>query len=146
MLKETITYEDYAGNTVTDTLHFNLSKKDLLDLGFASGSNKLYKDIKHMQEIAADKNATEEEKEKTYRDMFKIFLEIIQKSYGEVSEDGRRFVKDEKIQAEFLDSAAFDALLTKFVSNPDTAFKFVSAILPKDLTNAVTPIGLAPLA
>lgn len=146
MLKETLTYEDFFGNTVTDTLYFNLSKKDLIDLGFSSGSNGMIKEIKHMQEALADKNTKESVKERVYQRMLELFLKIIATSYGKISEDGRRFVKDEETQLEFLDSAAFDALLTKFMTKPEEAFKFVSAILPKDLTSQVTQGALAPLA
>ena len=134
MLTEKLTYEDFNGKMVTDELHFNLSKARLLKMSAKWPGGNMYEYIKQVQK----NNNTEE--------MLKIFLELVTSSYGKISEDGKHFIQNKEISSEFEDSAAFDALLTKFVEDPNYAGRFITAVLPKDLAKNASPVPLRPLA
>jgi len=124
MLKKTITYEDFDGNKVTEDLFFNLSKSELMEMQLKTdgGLEKMIEKI------------TDEEDNAKIVDMFK---EIILSAYGSKSADGKHFRKSEELRQDFYDSAAYDALFMELISNPDSAAEFVSAIIPKDISEEV---------
>ena len=128
MLKKTITYEDYDGNTRTEDLYFFISKAELMEMelttpgGFA---NKLEK-VSKAQDGA---------------EIMKIFKEIILKSYGEKSDDGRSFIKKRNgvnLAEAFEQTEAYNQLYTELLMNPDKASAFVNGIMPKDIMNEIS--------
>ena len=125
MLKKTVKYEDFDGNTREETLYFFISKTELTEMelktpgGFA----------KKLESISKSTNGGE---------IMDVFKEIILTAYGEKSEDGRSFIKKKngvRLAEEFEQSAAFDALFTELITNPDKASAFVNGIMPQDLMN-----------
>ena len=123
MLKKTVKYEDFDGNTREETLYFFISKTELTEMelktpgGFA---NKL-------ERISQASNGAE---------IMAVFKEIILTAYGEKSDDGRSFIKKRngvRLADEFEQTMAFDALFTELITNPDKASAFVNGIMPKDL-------------
>ena len=80
MLKKTITYTDYDGVERTEDFYFNLSKAEIMEMDFSAtgGMEKMIKKIVNTKDTKA---------------MIEIFKDIILKSYGEKSSDGRRFIK-----------------------------------------------------
>lgn len=132
MLKKTITYEDYDGNTRTEDLYFFISKAELMEMelttpgGFA---NKLEK-VSKAQDGA---------------EIMKIFKEIILKSYGEKSDDGRSFIKKRNgvnLAEAFEQTEAYNQLYTELLMDPDKASAFVNGIMPKDIMNEVNKQNL----
>ena len=125
MLKKTVKYEDYDGNTREETLYFFISKTELTEMelktpgGFA----------KKLERISTSANGGE---------IVDVFKEIILTAYGEKSEDGRAFIKKRngvKLAEEFEQTPAFDALFTELLMDPDKAAAFINGIMPKDLMN-----------
>ena len=123
MLKKTVKYEDFDGNTREETLYFFISKTELTEMelktpgGFA---NKL-------ESISKSTNGGE---------IMDVFKDIILTAYGEKSEDGRAFIKKKngvRLADEFEQSAAFDALFSELITNPDKASAFINGIMPQDL-------------
>ena len=62
-----------------------------------------------------------------------MFKQIILKAYGEKSEDGKRFVKNEKLSEGFAQTEAFSELFVELALNEDKAAEFVKGILPGEL-------------
>lgn len=120
MLKETITYTDYNGNTRTEDFWFNLSKAEIIELesSASGGLSKMLEDL-----VKSNDN----------RLMVDIFKRIILKAYGKKSEDGRRFIKNAEIREEFEQTEAYSDLFMKLASDADAAAAFVNGIIPKDL-------------
>lgn len=123
MLKKTVKYEDFDGNTREETLYFFISKTELTEMelktpgGFA----------KKLERISQASDAAE---------IMAVFKEIILTAYGEKSDDGRSFIKKRngvRLADEFEQTMAFDALFTELITNPDKASAFVNGIMPKDL-------------
>lgn len=124
MLKRNITYKDFDGVEHTDEFYFNLTKTELVELEADSdGLGEL------LGKLIASQNKGA---------IFAKFKEIIVKSYGEKSEDGKRFVKrDGALGAEFAESAAYDALFIELTSNENLMMEFIEGIMPEDLLRAV---------
>ena len=66
--------------------------------------------------------------------LFNLFKELIYKSYGVKSDDGRRFVKSKEISDAFIQTEAYTELLMELMGD-DAANKvaeFVKGVMPVD--------------
>jgi hypothetical protein len=117
MLKKTITYVDFNDVEKTETFYFNLTRAEItkMELSTEGGLGEYIKQISE---------AKDGEK------MMAIFEKIILMSYGEKDPSGR-FVKTEKLSAEFSWTAAYDQLFMELCLNPDKAAEFINGIVPK---------------
>ena len=124
MLKRPITYEDFNGETVTDIYYFHLSKPELLKLevGNSGGLNALIQRIIETK----DGNAIIAEFEK-----------IVLMSYGQKSDDGKRFIKSDELREEFSQSAAYQHLFMEIATNDTKAVEFLKGILPADMQDEI---------
>lgn len=132
MLKKTVTYEDYDGNTREETLYFFISKTELAEMELKTPGGFVQK----LEKISKSNNGGE---------IIDVFKEIILTAYGEKSEDGRAFIKKRngvKLAEEFEQTPAFDALFTELLMDPDKAAAFINGIMPKDLINEAKKAGL----
>ena len=90
MLTKTISYEDFDEKKVTETMQFNLTKTEAMDIAFA-----LPDDVK--KTVAAGPNDVSEETAKKIlakmgdTKIFDFIKAVVLKAYGVKSEDGRRF-------------------------------------------------------
>lgn len=124
MLKKTITYTDYNGTERTEDFYFNLSKSELatMQMSVDGGLKQKLEIIIQKQNIPA---------------LIETFRELIHKSYGEKSPDGKRFMKSDELSTAFEQTEAYDTLFMELCYNADAASKFVTGILPKDVEQAV---------
>lgn len=121
MHKEHIVYTDFDGHQQEEDDYFNLSKTELaqLELKSPGGFEGM---IRRMIETTDVPKLTE------------LFNQIVLASYGEKSADGKHFYKKGgELAKEFVDSAAYDALYTKLISDTDALIAFVNGIIPNDL-------------
>lgn len=131
MHKETITYNDLNGVQRTEDFYFDLSKPEIVKM---QASAKGGYDVQ-LRSIAADLNGAK---------IMEFFENFITKSYGEKSEDGRRFMKSEEISRSFMETPAYEVLFEKLVTNDKYAADFVNAVM-RSKGNAVAP-AVAPVA
>lgn len=119
MYQKSITYTDYLGNERTETFYFNLNKAEMLDLEFRTpgGLEGYMKSI--IETIDGQKLA----------DTFKM---LIQKSYGVRSPDGRRFIKNPEVLANFVETEAYSELYFSLATDSTKAAEFFNGIFPKD--------------
>ena len=121
MIKQSITYENFDGETVTEDHYFHLSKSELIDMELAEDGGMSAK----LQRITASNNRAE---------IMQIFKQIVGASYGQrVDGSGSEFYKTPEISAAFMGSLAFDAFLTTLLTDVSVAVRFVNGIIPKDL-------------
>lgn len=121
MFKREITYEDYNGDTVTETFYFHISKPELIELEveFKEGFSSI------IQQIIKSDNK---------KDLIMYFKKIVLMSYGKKSDDGKRFIKSDEIRDEFSQSAAYESLFMELATNDNAAVTFLKSALPKGLT------------
>lgn len=120
MLKRTITYEDFDGNSISEEFYFNLTKPELLEL-----------DAKYTPDLsgAFDKAVKEEDRQF----LLEMFKELILLSYGVRSEDGKRFIKDPELTKEFTQTNAYAELYIEILSDLDVAADFFIGVAPSDI-------------
>lgn len=124
MIKKTITYTDYDGNERTEDKYFNLSKPELIEMQ-ASEVGGLEKKIEKISQ------------EQDIKKIIELMKEIIQKSYGVKSDDGKRFIKNQELLDEFMQSEAYSELFMELATDADAASEFINGILPKGLVEEV---------
>lgn len=126
MLKKTITYTDYDGNQRTEDKYFNLTKAELVEMNMSitGGLEKTIQKISEEQDVAK---------------IIALFKDIILKSYGEKSLDGKRFIKNAELSEEFAQTEAYSELFMELATDADKAAAFINGIIPKD----TVPMGIA---
>lgn len=125
MIKKTLTYADLDGNMVTEDFYFHLSKNQLFDLEF-SHQGGLSAVLKEM----IDEDRREE--------AVLLIKKIIKMSYGSRSNDGRNWDPATPEEAErFVNSPAFDEILTGFNKNPDSILELIIGLFPADMRQQI---------
>lgn len=124
MYKWTRTYEDFDGNTRTEDFYFHLTKAEIVDWNFSvsGGMEKVIKSIMDAKDMPR---------------LIALFKELIDRSYGEKSLDGREFVKDEALLKKFKQTNAYSDLYMELATSDDAGAAFIQGILPKDLKGSV---------
>ena len=120
MLKKTIKDTDYDGNEREEDFYFNLSKAEVTEMELSKEGGM----SEYIKKISAAQNAPE---------LIKLFKEIITKSYGEKSLDGKRFIKNKELTEAFTQTEAYSELFVELASNADEAVKFINGIMPKNM-------------
>lgn len=122
MLKKTITYEDYDGNKRTEDFYFNLTSAELTEMEM-SVEGGLTKTLTKIVEAKDGKRIIE-----TIKD-------LILRSYGEKSMDGRRFKKSFELSEAFSQTEAYTQLFMELVTDPEKTAAFVNAVVPQKKTS-----------
>lgn len=117
MLKKTITYSDYDGNQRTEDFYFNLTKAECaeMELSADGGLDKM------IRKIVATKDS---------KRVVEIFKDLILRSYGEKSPDGKRFIKNQEVRDSFAQTEAYSDLFMELATDADAAANFVNGITP----------------
>lgn len=116
MYKRTMTYKDYDGNERTDDLYFNLSQAEVTEMNMLTPGGLVEK----FTTLAKTKDPAE---------IIKTVKELILKSYGEKSPDGKYFRKSEEISRDFSQTEAFNILFMELATNADAAAEFANGIM-----------------
>lgn len=121
MLKKTMTYTDYNGVERTEDFYFSLSKAEIMEmeLSTSGGLSSMIEGI-----VAAKDTAS----------IVKIFKEMILKSVGKKSPDGRKFVKNKEIAEDFEQTPAYSDLFMQLATDDKAAAAFVNGIVPADVS------------
>ena len=118
MIKKTITYTDYNGDSRTEDFYFNLSKAEILEMELSTeGGIKAF-----AEKLIAEKNG---------KQLVTMFKDLVLKSYGVKSPDGKRFIKNQDIRDEFSQTEAYSELFMQLATNDEEAAKFVNGIVPQ---------------
>lgn len=128
MLKKTITYTDYDGLERTEEFRFNLTKAELMDMELTTAGTF----SETMKRIIAEKDIVR---------IAKLFKELLLKSYGVKSDDGKRFVKSQELSEAFSQTEAYSDLYIELLSDPEEAAKFFAEVAPKIEEVSAVPAG-----
>ena len=120
MLKKTITYTNYNDEEVTEDFYFNLSKAEIMEmtLNTVGGLEAMIQSIINAKDIPS---------------IVKIFKDLILRSYGEKSADGKHFMKSPEISKAFECTEAYSILFMELSTDADAGSEFINGIIPKDL-------------
>ena len=120
MIKKTVTYTDFDGNERTEDFYFHFTEQELTEweLSVDGGLSGV------LQRIIQSKDN---------RKIIEIFKDLLIKSYGEKTPDGRGFIKNEEILNKFKYTQAFSDLYMELATNDKAASEFVNGIMPAGL-------------
>lgn len=118
MLKKVITYTDYDGMERTEEFRFNLTKAELMDMELTTVGT--FSQL--MQKIIDEKDIVR---------LARYFKEIILKSYGVKSDDGKRFIKSKELSEAFSQTEAYNELYMELLGDSEKAANFINEVMPK---------------
>lgn len=125
MIKKTLIYTDYDGNKQTETFWFHISKDELAEMEFSKEGGL----FEHLQEIAKSKQVGQ---------LLPHIKFIIGKAVGDRPEGSKRFVKNDDIRDDFMQSPAYEALFMNLIENADNMTSFVNGMVPPDLAKKIS--------
>lgn len=133
MLKKTMTTTDFGGTQRTEDYYFNLTESEIMEmqLGTEGGFVEMVKRITDA---------------KSQLELAELFKKMICKSYGVLSPDGRRFIKNDAVLDDFMSTQAFSDLYMELVGSVEKATDFFNAIMPEKVKTemAKNPENAAP--
>lgn len=124
MYKKTITYMDYNGIDRTEDFFFNFTEAELTELQMSVNGG--YAEM--IQRIADSKDINA---------LINVLKELICKSYGIKSDDGRRFIKKPELTEEFTQTPAYSALYMELATDEKKAAEFINKVIPSNLAAKV---------
>lgn len=117
MLKKKITYTDYNETERTEDFYFNLSKSEVMEMEMTTtgGLAEMITNVVAAQDTPS---------------IIKIFKDLVLKSYGEKSPDGKRFIKSEELGIAFSQTEAYSNLFMELATDSTAAAAFINGIVP----------------
>lgn len=117
MYKITKTYTDFNGTERTEDFYFHFKESELAEM-------QLIHEQGLEQKLTEIVNAMDRKK------LVATFKDLILNSYGVKSEDGRQFIKNDKVRQEFEQSEAYSDIFMELITDDEAAAKFVNGIMP----------------
>lgn len=117
MLKKTITYTDYNLNERTEDFYFNLTQAEVTEMEVSVEGGL----VEMINRIVAAQDG---------KQIIETFKDIILRSYGQKSADGRRFIKTQEIRDAFVQTEAYSKLFMELATDAKAASEFVNGIVP----------------
>ena len=120
MIKKTITYSDYNGTERTEDFYFNLTKAEItkMELSIKGGLAEMIKRIVDAQDTPA---------------IIEVFEDLIKRSFGVKTPDGRGFIKRAEDLESFMATEAYSQLFMELATDADAAAAFVNGVVPADM-------------
>lgn len=120
MLTKTVKYTDYNGNERTETLNFHLTKAEIaeMELSMPGGMSVTIQRIIEAQDT---------------KELIALFKDLLLRSYGVKSPDGRRFIKNDELREEFSQTEAYSEMFMELATDAKAASDFVNGIIPADM-------------
>ena len=119
MLKKTINYTDYNGNSHSEDFYFNLSQAEIVEMEYGTKGRL----TNMIQDIINANNEPE---------IIRLFKDLVLRAYGVKSDDGKRFIKSEELRTEFSQTEAYTTLFMELATDAKAASDFVNGILPNN--------------
>ena len=125
MIAKNIKYVDYNGVERNETFYFNLSDAEVTELECSvdGGISAYIEKIVNAQSMPK---------------LIALFKEIIEKSYGVKSLDGKRFIKNKDVFEEFSQTEAYSKLFMELATDEKAAGEFINGVIAKKVSTQST--------
>lgn len=122
MLKKEIRYTNFNGDERIKTYYFNISKAEIIEMEneVPGGYGEFLKGI-----IAQSDG----------RQLITEFKRFVLAAVGLRSEDGERFIKNDAIREEFMQTPAYETLFMEMISDFNAAANFIKGVFPKEFAD-----------
>ena len=117
MLTKKITYTDFDGVERTETFYFNLTRSEITELQLTYPGGY----AEYIEKVTASQDRPK---------IIEMFKDLIMRTYGEKSEDGRRLMKSPERSKAFMETPAYDELFMQIATDPNFATEFVAGVVP----------------
>jgi hypothetical protein len=121
MYVKDIKYTDFDGVERNERAYFNLSEAEVTEYAY-SVDGGLYN---YVNRLVTTRNIPK---------LMEMFKEIIAKSYGEKSPDGRRFIKSPELSKAFMETNAYSQLFMELATKPEAVTEFLNGVMPVKMT------------
>lgn len=118
------TYKDYNNVERTEVFRFNFSEMEVIEMEATTDGGLL----DYFQRIIDAKDG------KTVMNAFK---ELVYKSYGVKSDDGRRFIKTQEVKDEFTQLQAYSDIFMELAMDDKAGAAFMKGIMPDTLSDTI---------
>ena len=132
MLKKTMTTVDFGGTERTEDYYFNLTKAEIMEMelntegGFSAMINRIVES-------------------KSQLELTQLFKQILCKSYGVLSPDGRKFIKNQAVLDDFMATQAFSDLYIELLEDGGKkAADFFEGVMPADMQDKPDTVPAQP--
>lgn len=131
MYTKTITYIDFLGKRRSEDFSFNMTEVELMKWASDPGG---YSKDKAIEKMINNENTDA---------LMDLVESLLRASYGEISLDGKRFVKTPEVQANFFESNAYPALFLELASIPEESNRFFKEVFPDNIEETIAKIRAA---
>lgn len=128
MYKRTVVYTDYMDNERKEDFYFHLNKAEVIQWLICNGGITLDQQLQRLYEASRGK------------DIMDIFEDLLRRSYGKKSVDGRRFDKSDELWKDFRATEAYSIIFTELVTDAKKAAAFLNSIVPKSIAPEINHI------
>ena len=120
MIKKTVTYKDFDGNERTEDFYFHLTEQELTEweLSVDGGLSGVLTRIINS---------------KDNKKIIEVFKDLLIRSYGVKTPDGRGFIKNEEVLNDFKYTQAFSDIYMELATDDKAAADFVNGVIPESL-------------
>lgn len=133
MLKLTRTYTDFNDLVRTEDFYFNLTQAEIMEMEVSVDGGL----VEMINRITAAKDG---------KQIISLMKDIVLRSYGEKSPDGRRFIKNQEIRDAFEQTTVYSDLFMELATDAKKAADFVAGIIPAQKTENAPNAPAAPAA
>lgn len=118
MIEMQLTYDDLDGNPTEGTFCFHLSPAEIAEKEFSvEGGYSNY-----IEELSKLTKATE---------IIPAFRKFIAETVGKRAADNKRFIKNDDVRSEFMESDAFSVFFMRIMNDPEGGANFIKGVMPK---------------
>lgn len=128
MLVKKIKYTDFNGVEREEEAYFNLNKAEITKWLATEGDYTMDKVLERLY------------KERNVKKIIEIFDDLIHRSYGVLSLDGRSFIKTDEDYQKFKGTEAYSKLFMDLIGDAKQAADFFNGVIPKDMADEITRI------
>lgn len=128
MIKKTIKFKDFNEEDQTEDFYFNLTKGELVEMELRATSSKYLGMVDLIEKISSERDGNR---------LADLFKDMVGRSFGVKSVDGKRFIKNAENLAEFESTGAYGELIFELATNAGAATEFVNGLMPANLAAEV---------
>lgn len=124
MIKKTLTFKNFRNETETEDFYFNMSEGELTMMQIAAIDQKTESFSDKLDKIAKGLQGQE---------LVNVIDDLVLRSYGVKSSDGKKFRKNSELLEDFTSSGAYSVLITELFSLEGSLAEFINGVVPEDL-------------
>ena len=140
MIKRTINYIDFDGNPRTEDAYFNMTRSELIAFTFdmPDAITDAAKNTNTANNVDLEAAGAKLVERLGTSGIFNFVKDLVFRSYGKKSDDGRRFIKSNEMAIEFTQTLAYDEFLIDLFSDDKKAADFINGIIPAEMAKQIS--------